>query len=60
MPAGTRDHPSCWPTRFSYSLLEAHRMNFAALSAFVESAGMPHDQAHSQPDDWVLLTGAKA
>ena len=35
-------------------------MNFAALSAFFESFGIPHDHAHNQPDDGVLTTGAYA
>src|ERR1700730_8429976 len=32
LPAGTFDQPSWPPTRSSYSLLEAHEMNFHALS----------------------------
>ena len=60
LPAGTRDQPSFSPTSFSYSLLEANVMNFAAASAFFVVLGMAQAQVHSQPDVFVLTTGANA
>ena len=58
MRAGTRDHPSCCPTRDSYCLLDAHSMNFEAFSAFLESCGIAQAHAHSQPEFLVSFTGA--
>ena len=59
LPAGTRAQPSFSPTSSSYSLLEAHSMNFAAASAFFVVFGIAQAQAHSQPELSVSLTGAK-
>ena len=60
MPDGTRDQPSFSPTSFSYSLPVAQEMNFQAASAFFVVFGIANAQAHSQPEDLVLFTGAFA
>src|SRR6266568_4766029 len=60
LPAGTLDQPSWPPTSSSYSLLDAQEMNFQALSFFWLACWMLHDQAYSQPELFVLTTGAGA
>lgn len=60
MPAGTRDQPSSSPTSCSYSLPEAQETNCQALSCFSLAFWMAHDQAYSQPELSVSITGAGA
>ena len=60
LPEGTRDQPSSSPTSCSYSALDAQEMNSHAASFFSLVSGTAKDQAHSQPDVSVSLTGAKA
>ena len=57
-PAGTVAQPSCAPTNSSYFFEEAQEMNFQALSCFWLFFSIAHDQAYSQPDDFVIFTGA--
>src|ERR1700712_461291 len=60
LPDGTVAQPVFWPTRFSYCDEEAQEMNFQAASALVVFFSIIQDQAYSQPEDLVSLTGACA
>jgi hypothetical protein len=60
LPAGTSDQPTSSPTSCSYSLLDAHEMNFHEASFFSLAAWIPHDQAYSHPELSVSTTGAGA
>ena len=58
LPDGTFAQPCFAPTRSSYCLLEAHSTNLVAAAWFLPAFSMPHDQVYSQPEFFVLSTGA--
>ena len=60
MPGGTADQPYFEATSWSYCLEVAQDTNFQAAPELETPCGMPSDQVHSQPEDLVLFTGARA
>src|SRR5262249_43985796 len=57
---GTADQPYFCATRVAYCLEVAQDTNFQAAPESGAPCGMPSAQVHSQPEDLVSFTGARA
>ena len=58
LPDGMLAQPWFAPASSSYSFDDAQETNFQAASYLVLFFSIAHDQAYSQPDALVFLTGA--